>query len=538
MLDNDSLLQIFSYYRLKHEDNWNIRFMWRNLIHVSRRWRYLIFDWRSHLDICLLLTHDSPSLYTLSHLPPLPLVIDYSDRTRTITRKDDDNIHLGLQQHGHVHQVSLRAPASGLCMLLEPMDKDFPRLENLSLLSTTIEEVNPMLLETFQAPNLRCLTLHGVGLPKGLPLLSSAMALSTLILTHIGAYCYFPPRDLVTQIQGLPQLEELSIGFAIPIPLPSSQQELLSPPIPPVSLPSLRQLTFWGVDIYLDNFVAQINTPLLERLSLTLRFDLTFSLVNLTEFIRRTEGFRSLVASVIFKKGGPSIDAGHHEQGGLGKLNLHVNCEPLDWQIDSATQVCSALANVVSAVEALTLDLDVDGMASDWADTLDSLFWHELLLPFIGVKKLHIGSSLTVELSQALRSAAGGLALELLPDLQELHIAHSRNLHVQEIDHAKDALFTFVEIRESVGRHVHLSTPSSWAAKPEVTPKTPRTVVQVPRSAVQVPRAAVQVHHIDLTAVDYVNRPYRNQTIKLIGLCRTCILTQRQTLRSYEELRR
>ena len=38
-------------------------------------------------------------------------------------------------------------------------------------------------------------------------------------------------------------------------------------------------------------------------------------------------------------------------------------------------------------------------MPSDWENTLDNTLWHELLSLFIGVKKLHIGSSLTLEFS-------------------------------------------------------------------------------------------------------------------------------------------
>ena len=196
ILDNDSLLQIFSHYRLEDEDNWNLRLTWRKLAHVCRRWRYLIFDSWSHLDMCLLLTNDSPSIDTLSHLPPLPLVIDYSDRTRTMARKDEDNIHLGLQQHGRVRQVVLRAPSSSLRMWLEPMNKLFPRLGDLSLLSTTTEEMNLVLPETLQAPDLRRLSLHGIGLPKGLSLLSSTIALSTLSLTHIRSLLLFSSRTL------------------------------------------------------------------------------------------------------------------------------------------------------------------------------------------------------------------------------------------------------------------------------------------------------------------------------------------------------
>ena len=388
----------------------------------------------------------------LSHLPPLPLIIDYLESTETMAQKAEDNLRLGLQQHGRLRQVVLRAPSSSLRMWLEPMNKRFPRLWDLSLSSTTIEpeETNPELSETLQAPDLRRLSLHGIRFSTGLPLLSSTTTLSTLSLTRIGASSYFPPGHLVTQLQFLPHLEELSVDFVFSKFLPGSEGEPRVAPNPPVTLPTLRRLTFGGEDVYLDNLVAQINAPFLEQLALTLIFDFTYTIVNLAEFICRAEGFRCIVAKVIFNKETASIDAGHHEKPSIGKLSLRVNCKRLDWQIDSATQVCSALRTVLSAVEVLTLDLDVDGMPSDWENTLDSMAWHELLLPFIGVKKLHIGSSLTLELSKALESVAGGLILELLPELQEYEVQ-------LRIDHAKKLFSRFMKNRESVGRPVHVT---------------------------------------------------------------------------------
>jgi hypothetical protein len=339
-------------------------------------------------------------------------------------------------------------------MWLEPMNRLFPRLEDLSLLSTTTEEPSLVLPETLQAPDLRRLSLHGIGLPKGLSLLSSTIALSTLSLTHIRDSCYFPPGHLVSQLQGLPNLEELSIGFAVPLPPPSREKELLPAPIPPVTLPALKRLMFRGVGVYLDNLVAQINTPLLERLSLTILFELSFTFVNLTGFIHRAKVFGCLVARVVFNKEGASVFAGYYEQWGIGRFSLHVNvsCEPLDWQIDSATQVCSALGQVLSAVEELTLDLNVDGMPLDWEDTCDNVPWHELLVPFIGVKKLRIGSLLTHGFSQALESDAGGLELELLPELQALEVP-------LESGHATNLFSKFMKTRESVGRPIHLAIP-------------------------------------------------------------------------------
>ena len=389
----------------------------------------------------------------LGHLPPIPLVINYLDRTRTMTSTDDDNIRLGLERHDRVRQVNLQAPSSNFHLWFSQMNQHFPRLEDLSLLSTTTEteETGLMLPETLQAPNLRHLSLHGVSLPTGLSSLSSTIALSTLSLTHIRPSCYFPPRHLVTRLKDLPHLEELSIGF---VALPNSKLskgELSPAPISPVALPALRRLTFRGVDAYLDNLAAQINAPLLERLTLTLHFDITFTLAKLAEFINRTKGLRFLVARVIFNRDGVSTDASYNEQQGGGKSNLHVNvkCEPVDWQIDSATQVCSALGKVLSTVQELTLDVRDFGMPSDWESTLEDVPWQELLLPFIGVKKLHIGSSLMLELSQALNSGTGGL---VVPELQELEVS-------LKIDEVTNALTAFIETRESLGRHIDLLVP-------------------------------------------------------------------------------
>ena len=455
ILDNDSLLQIFDHCRLNQKNDWNFLFIWQNLTHVCRRWRFVILDSWLHLDIRLHLTvtGNPRSVDTLSHLPPLPLDIRYSGDMKPISGRDKDNILLGLQQHGRVCSISLVAPSSYLRIWLEPMDRPYPRLEYLSLLSSAKDSTNPMLPETLQAPDLRHLTLHGIGLPKGLPLLSSTIVLSSLFLTDIPASCYFPPVHLVTQLQVLPHLEELSIGFAIPIPLPSNKGDLLPFPILLVTLPTLRKLTFRGVDIYFDNLVAQIDAPLLEQLTLTLFFDITFTLVNLTKFVSKIEGFECPSARIYFHRNCVSLDAGHDKQRRLEKLSLRVSCERLDWQFDSAAQLCSALRKVVSTVEDLTLGIAIytfPRIPWDWENTRDDMLWNELLLPFLGVKKLRIADDLlTLDFSQALESATGGLVLGLLPELQELDAKLNT-------DRVKEAFSTFAETRRSVGRPVHL----------------------------------------------------------------------------------
>lgn len=82
MLNYDALLGIFGHYRMQDVDNWNIRLKWRMLAHVCRRWRYLIYDSSSLLDMCLLF-NPSFSIDLLAHLPPLPLIIHYLNETTT-----------------------------------------------------------------------------------------------------------------------------------------------------------------------------------------------------------------------------------------------------------------------------------------------------------------------------------------------------------------------------------------------------------------------------------------------------------------------
>ena len=104
----------------------------------------------------------------------------------------------------------------------------------------------------------------------------------------------------------------------------------------------------------------------------------------------------------------------------------------------------------MSTVEDLTLDLDTYQMPLDWENTRDDMLWNELLLPFIGVKKLHIDDRLlTLNVSQALGSVTGGLVLELLPKLQELHAE-------LETDRVKEAFSMFAKTRRSVGCPVHV----------------------------------------------------------------------------------
>ena len=455
-LTDDELLGVFSYYRLDNRVNWNTRFEWRKLSHVCRRWRHLVFRSATYLGMQILCTNGTPLVETLVHLPPLPLVIDYRYANIGIGAQDKLGISSALQLRYRVRHVVLSIPPSVLHQLLVLMDEVFPLLETLSLSSTDEDETTLLLPKTLLAPDLRRLTLHGVYLPNKLQLLSSTPSLLTLTLTNIRASGYFLPQHLVTTLRSLSQLEELSIGFSIPLPRPSAERELLHELEDPVTLPVLKRLTFRGVGAYLDSFLAQIRAPLLEQLSISLFNQIAFELSHMSHFTNTTEGLRLPIAKITFERDAFSVVADHRTQqvgDGHPSFSLRVICKQFDWQIDCAAQICGALTTMLSRIEQLTLDLNGPGqsMSTEWQDdAVDGVTWRELLGPFTGARELRVYHALVWELSCALQSGDVGLDPGLLPSLEVL-------APELEDEHADNAFASFINARQVAGRPVRLS---------------------------------------------------------------------------------
>ncbi|KAH9059704.1 hypothetical protein EDB87DRAFT_757240 [Lactarius vividus] len=357
--DDILLLGVFRYYRLDEENAWNVRLGWRKVSHVCRRWRHLVHSSAFHLGMHILCTNGTPSVDVLDHLPPLPLFIDYRDTTMAISRQDESTIHHALLLWDRLRRIDLYFSPSILHKSLMLMGEPLPMLEHLSLSSTTNEDTNLVLPKTFLTPNLRHLALNGIGLPNRLRLLSSNVFLVTLVLTNIRASGYFLPRPLIARLWSLPQLEELTIEFSIPIPRPSAERELSGKRLTtPVTLPNLKRLKFQGVSTYLECFISQIRAPLLERLDIALFNQIAWVLPHLSHFINTTEAFKLPIATVSFGDEVSIITDRHITQQPGAPFTLRVVCKDLDWQIDCAAQICCALMTPLSGVQELGLDFD------------------------------------------------------------------------------------------------------------------------------------------------------------------------------------
>ncbi|KAI0290301.1 hypothetical protein BC826DRAFT_1106537 [Russula brevipes] len=346
-LNIDVLLTIFNHYRLDDEERWNTQLRWCKLSHVCRKWRYLIYGSSLHLNIFIRVTKDTPSLHNLAHLPSIPLIIDYRDTPSYVlvpleprrvatrywnadTTEDDDGVLHAIQQRDRVRRIALEVKPSTLVKLIAPMDEPFPRLEALSLFSIENPGRDAMLMPTlpreFSAPNLRHLELRGIHLSRGISFLASALFLVTLKLTEIQSPGYFAPEDLVTQLQHIPKLEELSIGFSVPMNRASTERE-----------PARAQTTVTRFPL------SSGSVPLLERLKITLLYEPSFHIPHLSELIKATKGLGKPVAHVIFyDRGGASFVVGSRDELGDRSLKLEIRCNPFDQQVQSVARLCSA----------------------------------------------------------------------------------------------------------------------------------------------------------------------------------------------------
>ena len=144
----------------------------------------------------------------------------------------------------------------------------------------------------------------------------------------IRASGYFSPRLLEAHLQPLLLLEDLTLGFSVPVPHPSTESELLGAQGTPVMLPNMISLRFQGVGAYLECLVDQIRVPLLERQDIMLFNQITFGLPHLSHLINTTEAFK-LPTSMVFFGNEDFIIMDHQP---YGHLTLRVLCMELDWQ--------------------------------------------------------------------------------------------------------------------------------------------------------------------------------------------------------------
>jgi hypothetical protein len=379
LLPDDVLIDIFDCLLRKEGTQ-----EWMTLAQVCRLWRSVVFQSPLRLNLRLVCTPKTRARDTLDIWPHLPLIIRlFGDETT-----DVDNIVAALEHNDRVCQIDLNywlSPERESVMDSAAMQKPFPELTHLHLGMYEDNESRPILPDSFlggTAPRLRslhCRRLPFPGLPK---LLLSATHLVKLHLYDIPRSGYIPPEAMATTLSALTSLESLALNFRDPPPRPALGSRRPPPPTRFI-LPRLTRIQFKGASEYLEEILARIDAPRLNRLEITFFNQIVFDTPQLFQFTSRTPTLRAP------KKGHITFDfmgidvRFSSETSDYRGLSVRILCTVSEWQLSCLEQVCTSSLPPVSTLEDLYI---VEGYPRPhWQDDVENtligwIFYDHLFL--------------------------------------------------------------------------------------------------------------------------------------------------------------
>jgi hypothetical protein len=446
MLPDLALLEMFDFYVYEEHIA-----AWHTLVHVSRRWRNLVFGSPRRLGLSLCCTASTRVSEMLDVWPPLPIYVCDDDHEKCGV----DNIIVALKLSDRICQLELfDIPASQMEELLPEMQRPLPLLKELwlwfeekpsSVDHTSFLGGSTPCLETL---NLDCIPF--LAIPK---LLLSATHLVHLRLRRIPHAESFSPEAMVSCLSVLTRLEILVIRFRHPrFRLDLKSRHPLAPPHTRTLLPVLTELQFFGEGGYLEDLVARIDAPLLNKLDITFQH-LIFENSQLTQFISRAPKFKAHdEARVIFSDWDASVILSRKSDEAL---QLSISSRQLYLQFSSLVRVGSASfpRALISPVKHLYF-LEPEGRRLDKhrQDNDESSEWLELLHLFTSVEDLYISRRFVPHIMPAMQGAIGESVAEVLPAL--------RNLFLEEpipSGPVQEAVEQFVAARQLSGHPITIS---------------------------------------------------------------------------------
>jgi hypothetical protein len=448
MLPDDVLLEIFDFYKettFPINDSWIYTWRWKMLIQVCRRWRCVIFGSPRRLDLQIICTNTTPTRTSLNIWPPFPISIACLDE---VGEKSVENVIAAVELgHDRISHISIGINGSALEKLIAAMQQPLPTLKYFRLKS--YDKSAPVLSETFlggSAPLLEDFSLYGLPFPAFPKFISSSTHIRDLIISDIPHSGYFSPNAMVACLAALPNLKYLHIGFQSPLSRPS---QVTPPPRTRLALPALTQLFFLGVSEYFEDFVARIDTPLLNKLNVTFFMDLIFDIPRLRHFIGRAERLEPWNQAVMeFNNRGIWISNSYL----LPSLfRLEIRCERPDWQLSSMAQVFGQQLPLLSHVERLEVIFQYRRSDIMWINDpdMDSSLWLELFHLFIALQHLYVSKELVPPVAAALQQLTEGRTMEAMPALHSLFLER-----LEPSGPVPEGIQSFVTARQLSDHHV------------------------------------------------------------------------------------
>ncbi len=456
VLPEGVLLEIFDYCQLNQDtdlmdlySNYSAHGVWHTLVHVCRRWRQIIFASPRRLDLKLLCTHGVSVKKNLDCFPALPIIIEYGYDGDLLTPDDEDNLVAALERHDRVLSVKLIAISSQLEKVISVMSKGpFPVLTvlRLSLDGSRAQRrlVMPELVLRSgflggSAPCLQEITLNCVPFPMLPTLLVSSNDLVTLDLSNMPLAGYIVPETMVAYMASLPRLQSVCIEFSSPSSLPD--QIRFYPEMRTV-LPALTKLDVEGVDRYVEDLIARIDTPQLKVINIRYaNWPDDSQIVQLVKFMDRSLGLNP----ALFRRAQVSLDGRHFSfisaDSSYDPFSITIACEVSDWHLPDLTRVF----RLFFAISSHTASLDLYWYDRRWEeDEPDDAEWLQLLHLFPALRWLCAQKESSMFVARTLENTAGEMVHEFLPFLELLCLQ----------DQPESSVEKFLAIRRDSGRPV------------------------------------------------------------------------------------
>jgi hypothetical protein len=451
MLPDNVLLELFDHHRLNSElyffafGPWE----WHRLAHVCRQWRTVIFNSPHRLKLQLVYTYNKPARKNLDCWPDLPLSIRYpaSRQYPGLSHIDEENFIVALEHPDRICEIDLDLTRPLIEKLAPLMQDPFPMLETLRLVSHDWFVI-PSTFLGGSAPRLRSIYLSHTPFPSLPQFLSTAPALVSFRLLAWPTQGYLSPGALVTGLEAKPDLEILHIDWNISGP---GQQGSRTPyPQTRAALPALTEFRFRGDNEYLEDLIARIDAPKIEQFFVTLFGHESFDFLRLAEFISRTEHLTSPHRMSI-RLWGHCFSITHYFALPFTSrtFSLQISCDESTGQMKPLIQACGQLSLLLSHVE--RLDIEANGVLSDWRDKPDTvrwLEWLELFSLFGTVQMLELIGDLVPFAASALEQSNSMGYGAVLPFL--------RDLHLRCLDSSAPQMDSFLAFRQGSGRVVSI----------------------------------------------------------------------------------
>ncbi len=425
MLPDNVLLEIFDLYPNNHDYTRCTVWKWYLLVRVCQRWRQIAFASPHRLNLQILCTYGTPVRKNLGIWPTFSIVVGYAYSGRGITTSDEDNVIAALEHSDRVCYLVFNITGSQLGNMVTVMQEPFTVLTHLSIFSGDGNaSVLPAGFLGGSAPCLQTIHLRGIPFPTLPTVLLSANDLVTLKLHAIPSTGYISPEAMVASLAALPRLETLIIEFQSATPRPD---QIRPPPVTRTVLTALISFRFQGASEYLENLVAQIDSPQLDRILIVYLNQLVdFQVTQLSGSIDRSVGpeislfrhaqvtfFSDWVAFTVYRHA-------NHPSSDWRPAGTFVSCEGIDWQVSHIAQVLSQFSATLSNV--VHLKLEVGTKKYRQIEGTVDVEWPHLLHQFSAVQTLHVSWELAWHVALALKDITGNMVAEVLPFLDLIYL--------------------------------------------------------------------------------------------------------------------